>query len=635
MLLAVDTETTGTDFFHGCRPFMITACDGKYNYVFEGIVNPRTREVSWEDDELDAFVKLVKQANKIIFHNAQFDIRALESIGVSPDLFWDKLEDTLLASHCVCSGDTHNLKNLAVKYFNYSDADEDVLADRVKEAVREARKQGYCVAKAGHHHFPGLRKNGTEFWKMDYWLALDACREYAVRDVERTLLLWDAFKHSLLADNLWDVYQTRKKLIRIAYDMQTTGKSFDKVKATTLIARFEKEMEEHRWAIKRIAGIDYRFDPNKRQHLIDLIHKRLDIPIEFYTKGKKPVPAMDQKALDSYFVKYNAKALAELAAYKKKQKHCTDLTGYINWLDENNRTHSSLNITGTRETRQSSNSPNDQNTDKLLRSLFGPAPGYVWVCTDMVNIELRIWAYSVGNKELIEAFEAGKSVHQMIMEIIFPEHMEAYHRAKKKLKSQLTESDQKVLKVYQRVKNGNFARIYGATNIKTNETYYGKKDAPNYCAKIDARFPGIAEFTKTRIKMASITYTKYSCFAVHTLGGYRLDVPPDEPFKACNFFVQGSAGWIMTLAMIAWNENPLYRKFGCQMNSQIHDGLDTEIRITPALPVLIEAKCRTISDAGRSLIPTCDVTWELQYHPSDETNPIIQDIINPNKEFLF
>jgi DNA polymerase I-like protein with 3'-5' exonuclease and polymerase domains len=628
MILAVDTETTGTDFFHGCKPFMITACDSKYNYVFEGRVDPYTREVTWEQDELNLFIELVNSASKIIFHNATFDIRALASIGVSPELFWHKLEDTLLASHCICSGDSHNLKDLAVKYFNYSDEDEDILAERVKEFVREARKQNYCVAKAGHHHFPGLRKNGTEFWKMDYWLAIDACRTYAKGDVERTLLLWDAFKTSLMVDSLWNVYQTRKQLIRIVYDIQTTGKYFHKEKALKLIDRFTKEMEEHRWNIKRLANIQYRFDPNKRQHLIDLIHKRLEIPVEFYTKGKKPVPAMDQKALDSYFVRYNAKALAELASYKKKQKHITDLTGYINWLDENNRTHSSLNITGTRETRQSSNSPNDQNTDKLLRSLFGPPPGYVWICTDMVNIELRIWAYSVGNKELIQAFEEGKSVHQMIMEIIFPEHMPAYHKAKSKLKSQLTEADQKILKIYQRVKNGNFARIYGATDIKTNETYHGKKDAPNYCAKIDSRFPGIKEFTESRRRLAEDCYSRNHVYAIHTLGGYRLDVPPDEPFKACNYYVQGSAGWIMTLAMIEWYNHPWYRKFNCQMNSQIHDGLDTEVKITPALPLIIEAKCKAISDAGKKLISTCDVTWELQFNSADETNPIIQELLH-------
>ncbi len=87
----------------------------------------------------------------------------------------------------------------------------------------------------------------------------------------------------------------------------------------------------------------------------------------------------------------------------------------------------------------------------------------------------------------------------------------------------------------------------------------------------------------------------------------------------------------MTLAMINWDASPLYRKFNCQMNSQLHDGLDTEVKIVPALPLIIEAKCRAISEAGKSLIPTCDVTWELLYNPADETNTIVQEILQQHK----
>jgi hypothetical protein len=56
--------------------------------------------------------------------------------------------------------------------------------------------------------------------------------------------------------------------------------------------------------------------------------------------------------------------------------------------------------------------------------------------------------------------------------------------------------------------------------------------------------------------------------------------------------------------------------------------MDTEVKITAALPLIIEAKCRSISDAGKTYIPTCEADWKLIYHPSDETNPIIQELIN-------
>lgn len=633
MLLAVDTETTGIDFFHGCKPFLITACDGRYNYAWEGQVNPNNREVYWDDDELDSFISVIKSASRIIMHNANFDIRALESIGVPSDLFWTKLEDTLIASHAICSGDVHGLKELAIKYLDYWDDDEHALAEAVKERVRQARKDGYCVAKAGHHHFPGLRKNGTEFWKMDYWLAPESCLEYAYRDVERTWLLWDAFKVGLIQDNLLDAYRTRKDLLKIAYEMQTTGKNFYAEEARQLIEKLRVTAEEARLEMKRLTGINYRFDPNNRNHLVDLIHKRLGIPVRYYTGSKKnktsttPKPAMDKKAIAAYMEEFKHPALTELGKYRRSIKQCTELTGLLNWIDDNNRTHSFLNITGTRETRQSSSNPNDQNNDKALRYLFGPPPGMVWICTDMVNIELRIWAYMTGNKELIAAFESGKSVHLMIMEVIFPDLIKPYHEAKKLHKSKHTELHKQALTKYGHVKNGNFARIYGATDQKTNETYHNGKNPPNYCAKIDARFPGIKEFTVRCIASAKMNLHKYGVFSVHTLGGYRLDVPIDEPFKATNFTVQGSAGWFMTLAMIRWHRTPEYSKHDCRMISQVHDGLDTEARISPILPRIIDAKLLAIINACKEFIPTCDVTWDLQYHPSDETNVIIQEIL--------
>jgi len=82
MILSCDTETTGTDFFHGCRPFLITMCDGSDSYYFEGEVNPYTREVFWNEEVLEEVQTLLDKCTVLIFHNTQFDMRALESIGL-------------------------------------------------------------------------------------------------------------------------------------------------------------------------------------------------------------------------------------------------------------------------------------------------------------------------------------------------------------------------------------------------------------------------------------------------------------------------------------------------------------------------------------------------------------------------
>ena len=102
MILSCDTETTGLDFFHGCRPFLITMCDGEDVYYFEGDVNPYTREVFWDEEVLAEVQELLDSCSVLVFHNTQFDMRALSFIGIKIDHLWNKVDYTLLASHALC-----------------------------------------------------------------------------------------------------------------------------------------------------------------------------------------------------------------------------------------------------------------------------------------------------------------------------------------------------------------------------------------------------------------------------------------------------------------------------------------------------------------------------------------------------
>ena len=64
---------------------------------------------------------------------------------------------------------------------------------------------------------------------------------------------------------------------------------------------------------------------------------------------------------------------------------------------------------------------------------------------------------------------------------------------------------------------------------------------------------------------------------VKTLGGYRLTVPKDGPHKAVNYFVQGTAGWIITLALIEiyeyFQQLNAKSKHGYYIIMQVHDEL--------------------------------------------------------------
>ncbi len=235
-----------------------------------------------------------------------------------------------------------------------------------------------------------------------------------------------------------------------------------------------------------------------------------------------------------------------------------------NWL----RVHTSFNITGTNETRDSSNGPNLQNVSKKgefnLRYVFGPPPGKVWLCIDYDNIEMRIFAYSCGDQKLISAFEQGKSMHMVIawqlwepllIQLCNQHHQQLHNQHIRQLaavNAQTVEQYfppesieaavfdfQENYPQYGWTKNGNFSLIYGASKRRADNTYH-RKGAYNL---IRGGMPYIDSFMKEKFSEAESTGR------VITLGGYPLSVPTSEPHKAVNYFVQGTAGIAMNYAM--------------------------------------------------------------------------------------
>lgn len=621
--LAVDTETTGLDFFHGCRPFMVTACDGSYNYHWIGEVNPYTREVFWKDEDLDDIQCTLESHDTLIFHNAKFDLRGLACIGIEIDHLWGRVEDTILASHLLCSGDSHGLKDLAVKYLRYWDDDEKELARQVHYQRDVAAKQGWAIARKGHPHFPG--HEGKEIWKQDYWLAMDACLKYGHGDVERTYLLWEVFSEGMDQEGLWDIYQVRKKLLKITYDMQSVGINLYTNRCDRRITEMELRVEELRAKLQHSVGIKYQWDPAKKKHVEDLLYHKLKLPVLFFTKtGEKSTSI---KAVEYYLKQEDNPVLKQLAEYKQEVKKLSIAKSYKKWQHEGS-IHSSLNITGTRETRQSSNDPNQQNNPPSLDDLFGPEPGYIWLDADLVNIELRIWAYLVKNKKLIERFENGESVHMMILSVLHPE---IYDPLVKEMG--IADAEEYIKEhfkpIYKKMKNGNFSRIYGAGENKANTTY----GVDNACEIIDREFPGISAFLQKCMNEVMWNFHALDRPCVKTMGGYPLDVPLDQPYKAANFKIQGTAGLIMNYIMIDVKENPYYIRSNSQMIAQIHDSLKTQIPDSehPLYRTLapeayeagittlevVDSIIDTMESSGRRFIPSAPVSYKIIY-PGDD-----------------
>jgi len=634
VLLAVDTETTGTDFFHGCRPFMITACDGKSNYHWTGEVNPYDRaEVTWQEEDLEEARTLLSSASTLLMHNSKFDVRALHSIGIDLTSSWDRIEDTMIASHVCCSGERHALKQLAFRYLGYANEEQK----KLKAAVLKARQEhkDYDLAKEGHHTMPGEGGPGTSWSSMDYWLCIDECTRYGIDDVEMTWLMWQLYKNVMAKYSLRDVYEERKALLKITYEMQSHGMHLytDAVEEQIALQGVMRTILSRKIHEECQLGNDLDFTNEK--HISFFLFNVLELPVT-HRSEKTGKPLMNKDVIDGYIKTYPEHTpLQHFADFRREGTKRGYLSSYLKWVDDSDYIHSDMLITGTRETRQASRNPNTQNIDKALTNIFGPPKGKVWLVYDLVNIELRIWGYEVGNKELTSIFDQKKSFHAEIARTLYPRTFKQCEERSIPFKVLFNGT------YYQWIKNGNFCIIYGGSEKKAITTYkavsdevllheaWPKEYAPpsakakhltNAYTKIVGRFPEVPKFTASKIKEVFDNDKKYGYPFITCKGGYRLDVNPDQIYTtACNYFCQGSAGYIIGLAMQEVDRNPDYREAGAAMVNQVHDSLYIEVDRDKCTPSLQESLKRSIEAGGERLLPTCEAELEkIIYHPEED-----------------
>jgi len=613
MLATIDTETTGTDFFHGCRPFMVLANNGHKNIAWTGTVDPTNRNVYWDSDVLNNLQNFINNLSKVVFHNLNFDRRALESINIYLPEFnpvfnpnpTQQLHDTLAAWHCLSSGDLHGLKPTCYKLFDYPETDESELQDSIN-SLRDT-SQGIDIAREGHPHFPALKNQS--WYKMDYWLDMPRCLKYGGGDVERTFLLHKECQKELTRCKLNSQYEFRMQLLPALYDLQTNGINVNIDRINRLLELNIWQLEEIRKNLQSIAGNTMFIDPGKDASLKHLIHSISEIPILIYTKDGKP--SFSKETLIEYErIFFDKPAIPLLKAWRKCNKQVIDLHSWKDWCvvttnpsqPTSYRIHSNLNATGTKWTRQSSSNPNQQNFNKELDYLFSPPENHYWLYADVVNIELCIWAYEVGSKALIAEFERGRSVHLIIANILYPE-----------LIAQLGEAAFKETKTYTRCKSGTFARMYGGGNHKVDTTY----GIPNASAIVDAKLPEIGMFFKRCEKQRLACDEKYDYPMIYTRQGYRLDVPRNSPHKAVSGRIQGAAGLIVQDMMIQIQKDPFIKSRSGKMIQQVHDSLKLEFPIH-ADSTTTNAYCIDLMEAtGKKHMPTCRMdTLVINYDPN-------------------
>lgn len=276
-IIALDSETTGVDFKHGVKPYIVTTCneDGETKF-WEWMVDPYTRQPEIPDGDLQEIQQTIDDADTIVLQNAKFDAHALTTVGV--DLPWHKVEDTLRGGHILGSNLPHNLTDMVIRYLGH---DIEPLEIAVKTATTVCRKiiragkhdefEGWRLAEEDQGDMPsvnaGSKRDEDKPWKNDMWLPrallnhyentsqqwdtsdemrswLTVTSEYANGDSSVTLPLWLFMEKAIKDEGLWTIYKHCMKLTPIAYGMEHRGVSISGAKTDELLWSYGVEVAE-------------------------------------------------------------------------------------------------------------------------------------------------------------------------------------------------------------------------------------------------------------------------------------------------------------------------------------------------------------------------------------------------------
>ncbi|GAB5565167.1 MAG: hypothetical protein Wins2KO_22300 [Winogradskyella sp.] len=274
-----------------------------------------------------------------------------------------------------------------------------------------------------------------------------------------------------------------------------------------------------------------------------------------------------------------------------RHRKVKSLYKFCNQLDKShkktNRLHCNFNQIGTETGRCSSSKPNLQNipnpklneneTDELklieaqYRKMFIPKRGWVYVCADYSQMELRVMAHFSQDPFLVKAFNEDEDIHELTASEIFGVK-----------RSEVTDEQRSI------AKSINFGLIYGKTayGLADDLTRITKEDYSVEMAQrvIDDYFeklPAVKQCLDAFIDQADdLGYSQ-------TLYGRKRPIPQlssNNSSKrnagkriAMNTPIQGTAADILKIAMIKCDKAISSRGLKSKMILTVHDELLFEV----------------------------------------------------------
>ena len=375
-------------------------------------------------------------------------------------------------------------------------------------------------------------------------------------------------------------------LVFVLSDMEREGICIDADALKEYGEQLAGSITEYEKKIYEEAGEEFNINSPKQLGVI--LFEKLQLP-----NGKKTKTGYSTAAdvLDKLAPDYPI--VADILEYRKLSKlKSTYADGLAGFIDETGKIHTSFNQTITATGRLSSTDPNLQNIPirmelgKLIRKVFHPKDGDLFVDSDYSQIELRLLAHISGDEGLIEAFRENQDIHRSTASKVFGVPFD-----------EVTDLQRRNAKAV------NFGIVYGISAFGLSQDLnIPQKEAQGFIDSYFATYPKIKEFLDRTVAQAK------ECGFTRTLYGRIRPIPELSSSNfmqrqfgervAMNAPIQGTAADIIKIAMIRVHDRLIRDGFQSRLILQVHDELliETAESEKDTVIALLEEEMRGAAD---------------------------------------
>ena len=310
-------------------------------------------------------------------------------------------------------------------------------------------------------------------------------------------------------------------------------------------------------------GAGETFNINSPKQLGVILFEKLKMP---YGKKTKTGYSTAADVLDKLAPEYPL--VAQILEYRQLAKlKSTYADGLAAFIGPDKRIHTTFHQTITATGRLSSAEPNLQNIPirmelgRLIRKVFRPKEGCVFLDADYSQIELRVLAHMSGDENLIQAYKEAQDIHRMTASQVF--HIPF---------DEVTDLQRRNAKAV------NFGIVYGISSFGLSQDLsITRKEAQDYIEQYFDTYPGVKAFLDRMVADAKKNGTAVSMFG---------RIRPVPELKSSNYMqrsfgervamnspIQGTAADIIKIAMNRVHDRLLAEGLRSRLVLQVHDEL--------------------------------------------------------------